>query len=475
MGFKKIILVHISKNVFMIRQRIITINIFIIVLFFISNHSNSQEELTFEYVEAKSYDLYKNQKWNELIRLGKLAIEDRIDFYSLRVRLGTAYYKTINYFPAISNFEKALEIGYDDELIYEFLYYSYMFTGRIEDKNFVFSKLSNSKKTYLRPLNNSFIDNIFAEAGTGISNDGTQYEWQEILNPNYSYAELLEFGDYSYFNGGIMQTPFDRLNVTYSYSHYNLKKRFETHSRYGLSNYGSFDNYTQKQNRFFNSLGILVGNGFVISPAGHYINIKENKISDTVHTDPSTITYLREETSIDNFILSLAISKYISTFNLKIYGSFSYLNENHQSQYGMEFKSHPFGSANFFTKTNATLHYQNKISNLVFTQLLGLRTIKNLQLEAYASFGKINNFNEQNGYLVFNDPDLIKYKFGAMVNYNFSNNLSADFIFDYQFRERVFPVYSAYKNTMNSPVFQSGSKKFDYNVIRLSVGIKFYF
>jgi len=459
----------------MIKQRTITINFIIIVLFFISNHSYSQEELTFENVEAKSYDLYKNQKWNELIRLGELAIEDRIDFYSLRIRLGTAYYKTKNYFPAISNFEKALEIGYDDELIYEYLYYSYMFTDRIEDKNFVFSILSNSKKSQLRPLYNSVIDNVFAETGTGISDDVNQNsEVKPALSGN-SFTEEVIFGDYFYFKAGIGQLPFDRLNVSYDYSYYNFKKRRETFLRQGLLNFESTDDYIQKQNRFYNSLDILIDNGFVISPAGHYINLKENKISDTLLTDPSTITYLREETSTDNFILSLAISKYISTFNLKIYGSFSYLNENHQSQYAMEFKSYPFGSANFFTKTYATLHYQDNISNLVFTQLLGLKTIKNLQLEAYASFGKINNFNEQNGYIVFNDPDLIKYKFGTMVNYSFSNNLSADFILDYQFRERVFPVYSAYKNTMNSPVYQSGSKKFDYNVIRLSAGIKFYF
>ncbi len=247
------------------------------ILFFISNPSYSQEELTFENVDAKSYDFYKNQKWNALIRLGEQAIEERIDFYSLRIRLGTAYYKTKNYFPAISNFEKALDIGYDDELIYEYLYYSYMFTGRTEDKDFVFSKLSDSKKNSLRPLYNSVIDNVFTEFGKGFSNDGDQFiEMKPALTEN-SYSKQVIFKDYFYFKAGIGQLPFDRLNVTYVYSYYNFKKRWETYSRRGLLAYESSNDYIEKQNRFYNRLDILVAKGFVVSPAGHYINLKESR------------------------------------------------------------------------------------------------------------------------------------------------------------------------------------------------------
>lgn len=475
MGCKKIILLHIL-NMFMISKKI-TRAFFIImmILFFIQNPSYSQEELTFENVDAKSYDFYKNQKWNALIRLGEQAIEERIDFYSLRIRLGTAYYKTKNYFSAITNFEKALDIGYSDELIYEYLYYSYLFTGRIEDKSFVFSKLSDSKKNSLRPLYNSVIDNVFTEFGKGFSNDGNQFiEMKPELTEN-SYSKQVIFGDYYYFKATISQLPFEWLNVTYDYSYYNFNKRWETYSRRELLAYESSNDYIEKQNRFYNRLDILVAKGFIVSPAGHYINLKESRIRDTMVTDPSKITPTREETNIDNFILSLAISKYISKFGVSVNGSFSYLNDKHQSQYGIEFKSYPFGSISFFTKTNATLHYQNKISNLVFTQLLGLALIKNLNFRASVTIGKIQNFNDQNGNVVFNDADFIKFKFGAALIYKLSNNLAAHLTFDHQQRERNFITYSAFTEISNPLTYQTDTKKFDYKVNLLSAGIKFYF
>jgi len=461
----------------MIRQGTIKINFTIMLLLFITNHSYSQEVLTFENVETKSYELYKNQKWNELIRLGKLAIEDRIDFYSLRIRLGTAYYKTKNYLLAIPNFEKALEIGYDDELIYEFLYYSYLFTGRTEDKNFVFSKLSGSKKKYLRPLYNSFIDNIFAESGKGLSKND-QYDEMNLFPAN-SYSEQVTSGDYFYFNAGIGQLPFDRLNVTYSYSYLDLKKKQEIYiNNYSLrTNYNN--EYSQNQNRFYNSIDILAGTGLLISPAAHYINTKENRLilnSEALLNDSlKNFIFSKKEVNTNNFILSLAVSKYISIFKLGINGSFSYLNEKHQSQYGLSLTSFPFGGPRFFTSTGATLHYQDKIANLLFAQLLGLTVIKNLNFQATVTIGKIKNFNEQNGRVVFKDADLVKFKFGASFIYNFSNNLAAQLTFVHQQRERNFSTYYSFEEINNALSFQTDTKKIDYNVNAFLAGLKFYF
>ncbi|MEO6694396.1 MAG: hypothetical protein ABIO41_04265, partial [Ignavibacteria bacterium] len=174
----------------MILQKFILLFFIIVSLITFGSYPvNAQEDLSFENVEARSYVLYKNLKWKELIRFGERAIRESVDSYSLRFRLGTAYYKIENYFLAITNFEKALEIGFDDELIYEYLYYSYLFTGRNEDKNYVFSKLTDSKKISLRPLYNSILDNILVEYGkSGITEVNTEDVKLLVLNNN-SYSE----------------------------------------------------------------------------------------------------------------------------------------------------------------------------------------------------------------------------------------------------------------------------------------------
>jgi len=52
----------------------------------------AQDTLTFAKVEAQSYSLYTQKNWDELIRLGKMALSRGIDYYYLRYRMGVAYY-----------------------------------------------------------------------------------------------------------------------------------------------------------------------------------------------------------------------------------------------------------------------------------------------------------------------------------------------------------------------------------------------
>jgi len=459
------------------KKRITLYLILLIILFINSNTSYSQDDLTFEKVDSVSYELYKNQKWSELIRFGNRALKDGMDSYGLRIRLGTAYYKVKNYFEAINNFENALDVGYEDGLIYEFLYFAYMFTGRTEDKNFVFSKLPPWKKETLRPLYNMFIDNIFAEGDMGISNDVNHFDEVNQMVTVNSYGDQVISGDYLQFHGGISQLPFNRLNVSYEYSYLNLKKNQEIYTNNAIVQSSENIDYSQTQNRFYNSIDVLAARGLVISPAAHYINIKDiERVFDSTSVLSDSIRdfhFSNKEFNKENFILSLTASKYLSRFKIAVNGSFSQLNDAHQSQFGLSFSGFPLKNNKFFAETNATLHNQDNVSNLIFTQLLGITVAKNLNLQTYASLGRIQNFNEQNGRTVYNEEDFLKFKFGSRLIYNFSYNFIATLTFDHQSRERNFTVYSVDGSSSNP--FQSDSKKIDYEVIRLSAGLKFYF
>ena len=47
--------------------------------------------------EKKTFGLYKEQNWSELIFWGKKAISEGNDYFYLRMRLGIAFYKRNNY------------------------------------------------------------------------------------------------------------------------------------------------------------------------------------------------------------------------------------------------------------------------------------------------------------------------------------------------------------------------------------------
>lgn len=52
-------------------------------------------------VDALTYQLFQQKAWDNLIKEGNKAIQNGIDYYYLRVRMGIAYYEKGNYSGAI--------------------------------------------------------------------------------------------------------------------------------------------------------------------------------------------------------------------------------------------------------------------------------------------------------------------------------------------------------------------------------------
>ena len=65
-----------------------------IILFFTYSFFNvmAQETMYSESIEQKSYQLYLDKKWDELICVGNNAIKNDMDYFYLRMRIGIAYY-----------------------------------------------------------------------------------------------------------------------------------------------------------------------------------------------------------------------------------------------------------------------------------------------------------------------------------------------------------------------------------------------
>jgi tetratricopeptide (TPR) repeat protein len=449
-----------------------------IILFISVSEGKSQDDLTLEEVQQKLDSLSEGKKWNEIIVLGNKILKEDGDFYSLRVRLGEAYFEKGKYIYAIENFEKALEVGFDEQFILEKLYYSYKYIGRNEDANYIFSKLSVSRKDRIRPLNNVFIESFNTEAGTSLSNDESKNgNFNTTLNPD-QYGEQIINKNSFLFDIGLSQMPVEILNVSYEYTYQNLQKE-KVIDYNGIK---TIDNYNQYQSHFYNSFNIRISNGFVISPAGRFISTKENTISASIDSSSPppdynggsgstnySLTPTQNETSIENFILSLSLVKYVSLYKFGINGSFSYLNEIHQSQIGASASYFPSGSKSFYSTSNIVLHNQNSVTEMIFTQLFGGKLRKGLFLEGYATIGKVYNYNEENGYIVFNNSDATSFKFGLNMKYAVSNSTNLYLIYLNQQRERNYTVYNI---PQKNPVL---TQKLTYSVNTILAGVKINF
>lgn len=73
-------------------------NYFAIVFFVLAvNGVNAQDTLTSATVNQKTFQLFTDKNWTELIKFGNQAINKGYDYYYLQLRVGIAYYEKKNY------------------------------------------------------------------------------------------------------------------------------------------------------------------------------------------------------------------------------------------------------------------------------------------------------------------------------------------------------------------------------------------
>ncbi|MEN8123585.1 MAG: hypothetical protein ABFR32_00535 [Bacteroidota bacterium] len=230
---------------------------------------------------VQTLSLYIKEDWETLIIIAEEALEKNATSYNIDYRLAIAYYNTKNYFDSAQQFEFIIK-NYQtkDETILEYLYYSYLFSGRQQDallisKDFPFHI---QEKTDVKSF--KFIDVISAEGGMKMSN-----------------KENLGIENLSYLNGGFAQQFGYRVKLNHA---------FTTLSQ----NYIDFD-YTQKE--YYGNINIQVAKGLTLIPAFHYINTIENNQITRRRYGSGIIS---ERTNIKTQLFHFAIKKQWNRFHI---------------------------------------------------------------------------------------------------------------------------------------------------------------
>ena len=90
------------------------------LLLVVSTFLSGQESRQLVNYEKKTFELYNQKNWSELIRWGKKAIENGNDYFYMRMRLGIAFYERGNYHRALIHFNKAGEFNPNDPYLLEY-------------------------------------------------------------------------------------------------------------------------------------------------------------------------------------------------------------------------------------------------------------------------------------------------------------------------------------------------------------------
>lgn len=377
-------------------------------------------------IDAKTYSLYMAGKWEELSNECENAIDSGIDFFYLRLRGGIAYYKNSDYLSAIKHFEKALAFNPTDAVTMEYLYYSYLFTGRESDVLSLIWVMPLELKKKLQ-VYSKFIYGAYTEGGYTINGDIKEQKRKNMMTPQTVLKEQKINDNSTYLNLSLKHQLGRRVKVFHGYNNISLSSVKQI--REITLGQKDFDLVT-KQDEYYLNININAGAGFDISTAFHFLSIRnENVYVEYKNTvNPPQPVYVKMSERMNDFAVMFSLTKFIGHFNVGLKNSLSNLNRATQVQNTSQVIFYPLGNLNFYTITNVTLlsncEWGSKFkSNGILEQKAGWKMFDNLWMEAGYTFGNIYNYNENDAFILFNNVEKISNRISFNMIAPVSNHI----------------------------------------------------
>jgi len=421
-----------------------------ILLFFllINLYSFAQTEKT--NIDQKTLELFQNKQYKRLIFVGEEAIKNNTDYFFLRFRIGVAYYELGNYRMAVYHLEKALIFNSDDPSELEYLYYSYVFSGRTSDANLLSSRMTDDSKLRIG-YKTKFLSSVYFEGGSTLSNNIPKNAGIDINDTSNIYGENDLNNNIMYAHIGLKHEILPFLSLYHGYSHIAIEKR----KIISIQNWDTISNYTLSQNEYYINADIQLKLGLKLTPAFHFIQADAKSLKYQFDTAGE---FLSSTLNIKNYVASLAISKEYKRFSFNLYGTYSNLNSAKQIQGGIGITYFPFGNLNLYTNSNLIFFYQklpggqgnvsNKETRLIFDQSVGCKLLPKLWSEASITLGNLANYNEKNAFIVYNIADNIKFKTGISFIYSLSSKLELSLRYQFLNRENDYITYENSKTSI---------------------------
>lgn len=362
----------------------------ILIMFLLPAAAFAQEKLDYANVDSLTNIYYKTGEWNKLIRLGKDATNSGIDFKFLRQRIGFAYYSLGNFVDAKFQFEKAMSFDKYDPFSLEYLYFSYLNTGKEDYAGILAERLSKELSESLLIRQFQIIQSI-------------------ELEYNYKYAITSLRSDPKYYRLGIQSKLGYRLMLYQSYSDYKQEIIRPRRGDTGI--------LSETQPEYFALLNWAVSSKLLVKFAYHYLNVK-------VGTSNTTGNLFR-----------LAVAKDIERFSFETSGSA--LSINQQLIYQTDFQTGYIfpGRSNVYLTSAVSEIFQQNDNRLVFNQKAGLKVIKNIWIEGNVTLGRMPYYNDYNGLYVYNSYDPMVFRTGATIICYLGKNISLWANFSYEQKE----------------------------------------
>jgi tetratricopeptide (TPR) repeat protein len=326
-----------------------------------------QKVQDYQYYDSVTYSLYLSGKWNELIDLGQDAINKGFDYKYLRQRIGYARFISGDYYKSSKDFEKALSFDSYDQFTLEYLYYSYLNTGKEDFSGIIVKRLGPQLKKSLDIVSYKPLESI-------------------DLEYNYKYSGTSYRSNPQYYRIGFGTKLGYRLSLFQSVSDYSQDIE--------LQQTGINEVYSNRQTEYYSQLKMQAGSHLTAKAAYHFL-------------------YNRSGTTLlkGNMFL-FAIAPDLKRVLIELSGSVLNFGQQNTIQTGL-LAGYVFpGRSDFYLSSTVSGLFQSQSADLIFSQKAGLRMFKKVWIEGNATLGRMTNYNDFSGLYIFNSIDPMTLKSG---------------------------------------------------------------
>ncbi|KAF0236469.1 MAG: hypothetical protein FD181_2697 [Prolixibacteraceae bacterium] len=361
---------------------------------------SAQEKWNYAEVDRKSYELYEQQKWAELIVFADEARHNGIDFFYLQARTGIAFFNLKKYRRASDFFLKAWENDKSAEWLQEYLYYSLVYSGRSVEASKYAAQFSVPVKVKINHQNMKPL-RAALEIGYSFNPDFdalSNRSFDEELNVGSDYGEAFILKNYHFESVDYSHQLAPGVGINHNFTHLNINRQQQV-------DWGVQYTFPIKTNQFqyFVNPYFVIGKKLNLSPSFNVIWGNSSYFLGGYTEQP---IFREKEIKFADFILSLSSWSHFGNFSPGVEVNAANIYDINLTQLSAWITYYPFSNLNFYITPRIYLKKEEKDRSFSFNTfgISGGAQLGPVHFFGQYLNGDMENFIEPGGYVVANFP-----------------------------------------------------------------------
>lgn len=362
--------------------------------------ARAQEKLSIAGADSRSYQLYLDGKWSELIAYSAEVRRQGIDFFYLQVRTGIAYYNQRKYQKAAHWFLKAWEVDRSFDWLQEYVYYSLVYSGQKQEAAKIACDFSDDMKKQIG-WKKQAVTRLAYEGGLSMNSDFEQLKKNNYKNEvglGADYGEGYFLKNYHFQSVDLNHRVSPTLSLNHNLTYIGVNRQAlvdwgsQTSSEIKINQFNYYINPVWVIGRTLNlspSLNVISGSGDVY--AGRLTSNSEKAFS------LSTARYT-------DAVFSTSIWFGITNFSPGVELNAGRINDSEFAQASAWVTLYPFSNTNFYFTPKVYFKTTSGFEGFGWNAfgISGGAQAGKVHFYGHYLVGEMENFVEAGGYLVSN-------------------------------------------------------------------------